>query len=113
MPKRQRNVRLHIRVNHKELDAIKERMEELGCCNRGAFIRKMAMDGYAIKVDLAPAKELVSLQRRCVNNLAQIAKHAQTYNAYEAEITELQKGYAGLWEQYSKLLKHLAKLIEL
>jgi len=67
MPKRNRNVRLYIRVNHKELDDIKERMEELGCCNRGAFIRKMAMDGYAVKVDLAPAKELISLQRRCVN----------------------------------------------
>jgi len=100
-------------MNHEELEAIRERMEEVGCCNRGAFIRKMAMDGYAIKVDLAPAKEIVSLQRRCVNNLSQIAKHAQAHNAYQAEITELQKGYAGLWEQYSSLLKHLAKLVTL
>jgi len=113
MTKRIRNVRLHIRVNHEELDAIKERMEELGCCNRGAFIRKMAIDGYAIKIDLAPAKEIVSLQRRCVNNLSQIAKHAQVHNAHQAEIAELQKGYTALWEQYSSLLKHLAKLVTL
>jgi len=48
-----------------------------------------------------------------VNNLAQIVKREQTHNAYQAEITELQKGYAELWEQYSKLLKHLAKLVVL
>jgi len=113
MSKRERNLRLHIMVNHKELDAIKERMEELGCCNRGAFLRKMAIDGYATNVDIAPARELISLQRRCVNNLKQIAKHAEGHGAYQAKITELQKGYAELWEQYSKLLKHLAKLVVL
>ena len=48
-----------------------------------------------------------------MNNLAQIAKHAQTHNAYQAETIELQKAYAELWEQYSKLLKHLAKLVTL
>jgi len=41
MPKRVRNLRLHIMVDREELDAIKERMEELGCCNRGAFLRKI------------------------------------------------------------------------
>ena len=113
MSKRERNLRLHIMVNHKELDAIKERIEELGCCNRGAFIRKMAIDGYATNVDIAPARELISLQRRCVNNLKQIAKHSEERGAYQAEITELQKVYDELWEQYSKLLKHLAKLVVL
>ena len=54
MSKRERNLRLHIMVDHKELDAIKERMEELDCCNRVAFLRKMAIDGYAVNVDLAP-----------------------------------------------------------
>lgn len=113
MPKRVRNLRLHIMVDHDELAIIKDRMEELGCCNRGAFLRKMAIDGYATNVDIAPARELLSLQRRCVNNLAQIAKYTQAHNAYQAEITELQKGYAELWKQYSELLKHLAKLVAL
>ena len=44
----------------------------------------MAIDGYTTNVDLSPAKDLISLQRRCVNNLSQIAKHVQTYNAYQA-----------------------------
>jgi len=113
MSKRERNLRLHIMVSHEELDTIKERMEELGCCNRVAFLRKMAIDGYATNVDISSARELISLQRRCVNNLKQIAKQAEEHGAYQAEITELQKGYAELWEQYSKLLKHLAKLVAL
>ena len=113
MPKRVRNLRLHIMVDHDELAIIQERMKEVGCCNRVAFLRKIAVDGYAVNVDLAPAKELISLQRRCVNNLSQIAKYAQVHNAYQAEITELQKGYAELWEQYSKLLKHLAEIVAL
>ncbi|MEC0237169.1 plasmid mobilization relaxosome protein MobC [Paenibacillus kribbensis] len=80
-------------------------MKELNSQNQSAFIRKMAIDGYAVNVDLAPVKELVSLQRRCVNNLAQIAKYAQVNNTYQAEIMELQKGYDKLWEQYSTQIK--------
>jgi len=88
-------------------------MEEVDSHNRVAFLRKMAIDGYAVNVDLAPVKELISLQRRCVNNLTQIAKRAEERDVYQTEIIELQKGYAELWEQYSKLLKHLAKLVVL
>jgi len=113
MSKRERNLRLHIMLNHDELTTIRERMKEVDSCNQSAFIRKMAIDGYATNVDLAPVKEVISLQRRCVNNLTQIAKYAQTHNVCQAEISELQKGYAELWEQYSKLLKHLAKLVTL
>jgi len=113
MSKRERDLRLHIMVTHDELTAIRGRMKELDSQNQSAFLRKMMVDGYAVNVDLTPVKELISLQRRCVNNLAQIAKHAQTHNAYQAEITELQKGYAELWEQYSQLLKHLAKIVVL
>jgi hypothetical protein len=91
MSKRERDLRLHIMVSREELDAIKERMEELGCCNRVAFLRKMAIDGYAVNVDIAPAKELISQQRRCVNNLKQIAKYAQTHNACQAEILNCKK----------------------
>ena len=113
MPKRQRNLRLHIMVSHDELATIQERMKELDSQNQSSFIRKMAINGYAVNVDLSPVKELISLQRRCVNNLAQIAKYAQTHNTYQAEIMELQKGYTKLWEQYSNLLEHLARLVAL
>jgi hypothetical protein len=73
----------------------------------------LALDGYAVNVGLAPVKELISLLRRCVNNLSPIARYAQVHNAYQAEIEELQTGYVELWKRYSRLLEHFAKLVAL
>ncbi len=81
-------LRLHIMVTHKELAAIWERMAEANRQNRRAFIRKLTLDGYAVNIDLASVKELLSLQRRSVNNLAQISMYAKAYNAYQSEIAE-------------------------
>lgn len=78
-----------------------------------AYIRKMALNGYILHVDLAPVQELVSLQRRCANNLNQVAIHANTYGVYLEEIKALQKDYAELWGPLSDLLKKLAEIITL
>ncbi|WP_256872427.1 hypothetical protein [Paenibacillus sp. 79R4] len=43
MPKRERNLRLHIMVTHEELAAIRERMAEVNSQNQSAFIRKLAL----------------------------------------------------------------------
>ena len=86
MPGRKRNVHLHVMVTEDELAAIHARMAEAGISNTGAYVRKMALNGYILHVDLAPVKELVSLQRRCSNNLNQVAVHANTYGVYPEEI---------------------------
>ena len=100
-------------VTQEELDAIRERMAEAGVANTSAFVRKMVLDGYVLNVDLAPVRELVSLQRRCANNLNQIAIHANTYGVYPEEIKALQKDYAELWGRVSTVLKQLAAVVEL
>ena len=69
-------------VTADELAQIHGRMAEAGISNAGAYMRKMALNGYILHVDLAPVRELVSLQRRCSNNLNQIAVHAHTYGLY-------------------------------
>lgn len=88
-------------------------MAEAEIRNMGAYIREMALNGYVLHVDLSPVRELVSLQRRCVNNLNQVAIHANTYGVYPEEIKALQKDYADLWDPLSDLLKRLAQLMEL
>jgi hypothetical protein len=76
---------------------IHERMAEAGAINREAFMRKMALNGYVLHVDLSPVKELVSLQRRCSNNLNQISVKVNTYGGiYPEDVAELQKDYAAL-----------------
>lgn len=103
--KRVRNVPLYVWVSPEELQAIRARMKQMGIHNMSAYIRKMALNGYMLQVDLSPVRELVSLQRRCANNLNQAAIHANTYGGlYQNELQALQKDYADLWGPLSDLL---------
>ena len=111
---RARKVHLHVRVTPEELALIHERMTEAGISNAGAYVRKMALNGYVLHVDLSPVQELVSLQRRCSNNLNQIARGVNTYGGiYPHEITALQRDYAALWGPLSDLIKQLAGIVKL
>lgn len=112
--KRVRSVPIYVWVRPDELEVIRERMAEAGIRNMGAYIRKMALNGYVLHVDLSPVRELVSLQRRCSNNLNQVAIQANTYGGiYPEEIAALQRDYAALWGPLSDLLKKLSALVEL
>ena len=54
MENRKRNVHLHVMVTPDELAANHERMAEAGISNAGAYVRKMALNGYVLHVDLGP-----------------------------------------------------------
>ena len=75
-------------------------------------MRKMALNGYVLNVDLNPVRELVSLQRRCANNLNQVAIHANSYGVYPEEIKQLQRDYAALWEPLAGLIKYMSEIVE-
>jgi len=109
--KRRRSVHLNVMVTPEERELIQQRMDEAGIRNMGAYMRKMALNGYVLNVDLAPVRELVSLQRRCANNLNQVAIHANSYGVYPEEIKQLQRDYAALWEPLSELIKQISKLV--
>ena len=110
--KRRRYGPLYVWVSPEELQAIKARMEQTGIRNMSAYIRKMALGGYVLHVDLEPVKEFVSLQRRCANNLNQAAIHANSYGGlYPDEMKRLQKDYADLWEPLSDLLAQLSAIV--
>jgi len=113
-PKRARDVPRLIYFSQAEYDMIQERMTEAGMANMSAFIRKMALKGYVLNVDLAPVRDLVSLQRRCSNNLNQIAVNVNTYGGiYPQEITALQKDYADLWKPLADLIGKLSEIVKL
>ena len=112
--KRRRPIHLHVMVSEEEQALIQQRMAESGIRNMGAYMRKMALNGYVLHVDLSPVRELVSLQRRCSNNLNQVAIHVNTYGGiYPDEIKALQRDYADLWEPLSELLKKLSAVVSL
>lgn len=111
--KRVRSMPIYVWVRPDEMEVIQGRMAEAGISNLSAYVRKMALNGYVLHVDLSDIRELVSLQRRCANNLNQVALHVNTYGGiYPNEIKALQRDYADLWRALSDLLKKLALLVE-
>jgi len=67
--KRNRSVHFNFWASEEEAALIRQRMSEAGVTGLGAYIRKMCIDGYHINLDLSDVRELVSLLRRCSNNL--------------------------------------------
>lgn len=51
MAHRKRSVQLHFMVTEHERELIRQKMEQLGTNNLGAYLRKMAIDGYIVKLD--------------------------------------------------------------
>ena len=106
-----RNVQMHFRVTKSEAERIHEKMDEIGVRSLGAYLRKMALDGYCINLDLRDVKEFVSLLRRCSNNLNQYAKKAnETGSIYLADIQDLQVRLDDLWQAAKVLLVRLASI---
>lgn len=106
-----RTKRIHFLVSPEEEQQIHAKMQEIGMRNRNAYLRKMALDGYCINLDLSEVKELVSLLRRCSNNLNQYAKRAnETGSIYEADIRDLQERFHEIWMDMKELLVRLASI---
>lgn len=106
-----RTKRIHFLVSPAEEAQIHQKMNELGIRNRNAYLRKMALDGYCIKLDLQDVKELVSLLRRCSNNLNQYAKRAnETGNIYAADVNDLQECLDEIWTEMKEVLVHLSSI---
>lgn len=110
-PRRKRSVQLNFRVSEEELAAIESKMEQLGILNREAYLRKMALDGYAVRLDLPELKELLSLLRRHSSNLNQLARRVNTTGrVYEADLEDIIKRQSELWEAIGQILTRLAEI---
>ena len=109
MAKRDQDV--HFLASKEEVERIHQKMDELGIRSMGAYLRKMALDGYCINLDLQDVKELVSFLRICSNNLNQYAKRAnETGSIYEADIKDLQERLETIWADMKEVLVRLASI---
>ena len=110
-PNRQREVQLKFRVTPEERALIEQKMAQLGTSNMAAYLRKMAVDGYVVNLELPELREMVSLLRRSSNNLNQLTRRVhETGRFYDADLEELRQSYDGLWDAVQKILTSLAKL---
>ena len=110
-PKRKRDVQLNFRVSPEELAMIEQKMAQLGTKNREAYLRKMALDGYVVRLELPELKELVSLMRYSSNNLNQLTRRVhETGRIYDADLEDISQRQEALGDGVHKILTQLAKL---
>ena len=99
MKNRTRPVRIEFRVTEQERQLIQKKMEQLGTKNMGAYLHKMAIDGYIIKVDYTEQKNLAAAVSQVAGNINQICRRInQTGHFYEDDIVELKAKQCEIWE---------------
>lgn len=110
-PKRNRTEQIKFWTTPEEKDLILKKMELYGTSNMGAYLRKMAIDGYVIKLEVPELKEMIRLLGIANNNINQIARSLNsTGRIYEADIQEIRDRIDGLYDYARKLLDSLAKI---
>lgn len=100
-----------VRFSPEEMRLVQEKMRQLGTSNFSAFMRKMAIDGYVVRLELPELKELVSLLRYSSNNLNQLTKRVhETGRIYDADLEDIRRGQEQLWDAAQAILDKLSKL---
>lgn len=108
---KERSKEIHVLWTPEEFDHLNQKMDEAGVRNRSAFIRKMALDGYVVRLDMEDIRELIGLLRRSSNNLNQIAKKANaTGSIYGAELADMQMKQDEIWETTKEILARIAAI---
>ena len=109
MAKRKRNIVIRFRVTPEEREMIESKMAQFGTSNMAAYLRKISIDGYVVRLDLPELREMVSLLRRSSNNLNQIAKRVnETSRIYDADIDCLKENQEKIWAAANEILTRLA-----
>lgn len=106
-----KSVRIEFVMSEQDAELVRERMAELGITNLSAYLRKMAVDGYIIHLDMSDIQEMIRLLRICSNNLNQYARRAnEAGSIYAADVEDLRTRLDGLWDGMDKLLRKFANI---
>ena len=108
---KKREHRLFIRVTDEERNRILDKMYGMGIHSLSAYIRKMVIDGYVVKLDMPELRELTLRMKSISNSENQIAKRVNsTGNIYETDIEEIKKNQEEIYEGIRKILTSLSKI---
>lgn len=98
MAERTRPIRIEFCVTEQERQLIQSKMAQLGTKNMGAYLRKMAIDGYIIKVDYTQQKKLAAAVSRVASNINQICRRINSSgHLYTEDVEELKERQAEIW----------------
>lgn len=98
MAERTRPIRIEFCVTEQERQLIQSKMAQLGTKNMGAYLRKMAIDGYIIKVDYTQQKKLAAAVSRVASNINQICRRINSSgHLYTEDVAEMKERQAEIW----------------
>ena len=100
-----------LRLTDQEREMIARRMEQAGIPTMSTYMRKMAIDGYILKLELPEIKEMISLLRHSSNNLNQIAKKANAMGTvFEEDLKEIKSMQDEIWDGMNQIQKRLGQM---
>ena len=103
-----RDISMHFWATQEEYDLIQKNMALSGSTNLSAFLRKMAIDGMVIKLDMPEIQEMLHLLRRANANINQIARRLnqaksevaeEEWIAVKEELEALDREVAEVWQR--------------
>ena len=105
MANRKRNIQMKFYVTEEEKRLIDEKMAQLPIRRYGAYLRKMAIDGYIIQLDTTDIKRMNAALSAIGRNINQIAKRINAVGgAYKAEMREIQEKLDEIWQFHRRIL---------
>lgn len=111
MPQRLRNIQIPLRVTEKEREQIEAKMKEVGIQNREWYIRKMAIEGKILWLEVPQLDEILTSFRRASNNVNQLAKQFhEKQRIYEVDVDEAVDQLKHVASELHALLLKLSRL---
>ena len=108
---RKRKIRIETRLTDDENSIFIQRMRDLGIKNKDSYLRRMALTGNIVKIDMSEVRETVRLISNTANNINQIARRAnETRSIYASDMIQLREEISSLHGQVSDALKVFAKI---
>ena len=105
MANRKRNIQMKFYVTEEEKRLIDEKMAQLPTRRYGAYLRKMAIDGYIIQLDTTDIKWMNAALSAIGRNINQIAKRINTGGgAYKVDMQEIQERLDEIWQLQRRIL---------
>lgn len=99
MANRTRPIIIRFAVSEYERELIENKMEIMKTHNMGAYLRKMAIDGYIIQVDYTEQKKLAAAVNKVGANFNQICKRVNsTGHCYEGDLAEMKELMKQIWQ---------------
>ena len=104
-PNRKRPIVLRCPVTAEERALIEQKMAQLHTKRIGAYLRKMAIDGYIIQVDTTDIREMTKALGSIGRNINQIAKRVNAGGpAYQADMEEIRARLEQIWQLQRRIL---------